>query len=95
MIDKLLTPVFVAVGIGLVITIGLFFWTAATATGPGETDLALGPLWFVRIVRTRLESGSTVTVRPGPGLLVVWLLLLAYGATMAWRRYRLAAGAGR
>ena len=77
------------------ITIGLFFWTAAMATGPGETAVALGPLRFVRIVRTQLASGSTVTVRPGAGLLGVWLLLLAYGATVAWRRYRLATGAGR
>lgn len=93
MINRVLTPLAVAVMLGLVTTISLFFVAAAKATGPGETAIALGPLRFVRIVRTQLEVGSEVTVTPGLGLLLVWLALLIYGGIVGWRRYRAAAGA--
>jgi hypothetical protein len=87
-INRLLTPILIAMVIGFLTTISLFFGTAAGATGPGETSIALGPLKFMSIVRVQFESGSSVEARPGLGLLVVWLALLAYGITMGVYRYR-------
>lgn len=69
-------------------TLGLFFGAAAMATGPGRSAIALGPLEFVTIIRMKLESGSSVQVKPGLGLLVLWIVLLVYGAAVGLRRYR-------
>lgn len=93
MINRLLAPILIAMVIGFLTTIGLFFGAAAGATGPGETSVALGSLKFMSIVRTQFESGSSVEARPGPGLLVVWLALLAYGIGMGVHRYRRAVSA--
>ncbi len=90
MITRVLTPVAVAVMLGLATTMALFFAAAAKSTGPGEETIALGPLTFVRIVRTQLENGSEVSATPGLGLLVLWMFLLAYGILVGWHRYRTA-----
>ena len=88
MLKRLLAPVVVACSLALMSTLALFFAAAATST-PGETTLSVGPLVFMRIVRAKIEAGgSTVAVRPGLGLAVLWVVLLAYGAVLALRRYR-------
>ena len=56
--------------------------TLATATGTAR----IGPVVFWAVHREELAGGSEVALRPGLGLLVVWVIILAAAATMSRRR---------
>lgn len=56
--------------------------TLATATGTAR----IGPVVFWAVHREELAGGSEVALRPGLGLLVVWVIILAAAATISRRR---------
>ena len=54
----------------------------ATATGAAR----VGPLVFWAVHREEVAGGSEVALRPGLGLPVLWLLVLAVAAALSRRR---------
>lgn len=54
----------------------------ATATGSAR----LGPVVFWAVHHEELTGGSEVALRPGLGLLALWLLVLAAAAAISHRR---------
>ena len=59
-----------------------FLIAIATATGAAR----LGPLVFWAVHREELAGGSEVALRPGLGLLALWLPVLAVAVAVSRRR---------
>jgi hypothetical protein len=92
---RLIAPLVIAIVLGMVVTLGLFFGAAAFAGDNPLTVLSLGGLDFVRLEHARLAAGgSTVAVRPGLGLGLIWALVIGYGLTVGIVRYRRGATLG-
>ncbi len=54
----------------------------ATATGAAR----IGPLVFWAVHREELAGGSEVSLRPGLGLLALWLIVLTMAVAVSRRR---------
>ena len=65
---------------GLIATVALV--VPATATGAAR----VGPLVFWAVHREELAGGSEVALRPGLGLLALWLVVLMVTAVISRRR---------
>lgn len=65
---------------GVIATIALV--VLATATGAAR----VGPVVFWAVHREEVAGGSEVALRPGLGLPVLWLLVLAVAAALSRRR---------
>lgn len=57
--------------LGVLITVGLVL--AATSLGA----VRVGPVVMMTLDRSTTPTGSTVALRPGPGLLMLWGLIVA------------------
>jgi len=66
--------------LGLVVTAGLL--VVATATDAAR----IGPVVFWAVHRTSDAEATTVALRPGLGLLLLWVVVLAGVATTARHR---------
>lgn len=86
---KLIAPLCVAMVIALVLTMAMFFWVSMAAgdlSSGGSRSLDLGPLRFVTVSREVTPEGSTASIVPGPGLLVLWGAAIGYGLLVGLRR---------
>ena len=64
------------------VTVTLALLVLATATGTAR----IGPVLFWAVHREELAGASEVSLRPGLGLLVLWLLVVATAAAVSRRR---------
>lgn len=65
---------------GVIVTLALLVIATATDTA------RLGPIAFWAVHREELAGASEVSLRPGLGLLVLWLLVVATAAAVSRRR---------
>lgn len=73
-------PARLVVLVGVIATIALV--VLATATGAAR----VGPVVFWAVHREEVAGGSEVALRPGLGLLVLWLVVLAVAVAISRRR---------
>jgi hypothetical protein len=88
-VKKLIAPLSIALVLALVVTMALFFWVSLAAgdlSGGGSSSLDLGPLRFVTVSREVTAEGSTASIVPGLGLLVLWGFAIGYGLLVGLRR---------
>lgn len=78
-------PLLVALVLATVMSLALFLLSAGSADAAGSHSYgwAAAPWWVIE--RDVLDGTSTVAVRPGLGLAMLWGALAVFGLVRSWR----------